>query len=71
MEKYKIIIDDCYFVPMESVEKEIRLTDVLYGDLYRLHTRMAYLIPHDCHIIKDDKWWNFSFRENDLIIQKI
>lgn len=71
MEKYKIIIDDCYFVPMESVEKEIRLTDVLYGDLYRLHTRIAYLIPHDCHIIKDDKWWNFSFRENDLIIQKI
>lgn len=71
MDKYKIIIDNCYFVPVELKHKEIRLTDILYGDLYRLHTHMAYLIPAGYHIIKDDKWWNFSFRENDLIIQKI
>lgn len=71
MDKYNIIIDTCYFVPVKFENKEIHLTDVLYGDLYRLHTRMAYLIPDDCQIIKDDKWWNFSFRENDLIIQKM
>lgn len=71
MDKYKLIIDNCYFIPVEFENKEIRLTDVLYGDLYRIHTRMAYLIPSDCHIIKDDKWWDFSFRENDLIIQKM
>lgn len=69
MNKYNVIIESCYHIKVELHNKDIRLTHILYGDLYRLHTRMIYLIPQDYHIIKDDKWWDYSFRQNDLIIQ--
>lgn len=69
MKRYNIIIDSCYNITVNLDNKDIRLTHILYGDLYRLHTCMIYLIPLGYHIIKDDKWWDYSFRKNDLIIQ--
>lgn len=69
MLKYEIIIDSCYDVNIELADRNIRLSNVLYGDLYRIHTAMIYLIPEGYQIIKDDKWWDYSFRYNDLIIQ--
>lgn len=71
MSQNQIIIYSCYDVSIDLTDKEIRLTNVLYGDLYRIHTPMIYLIPENYQIIKDDKWWDFSFRKNDLIIQNI
>lgn len=70
MEQYQVIIDSIYDIDVDLTDKDIRLTYVIYGDLYRLHTYMIYLIPKGYSIIKDDKWWDFSFRQNDLIIQK-
>lgn len=69
MNEHNIIIDACYNITVSLHDRDIRLTHILYGDLYRLHTRMIYLIPQGYHIIKDDKWWDYSFRKNDLIIQ--
>ena len=69
MNEYNVIIDSCYNITVDLRDKDIRLTQVLYGDLYRLHTRMIYLIPRGYQISKDDKWWDYSFRRDDLIIQ--
>lgn len=69
MHQYEIIIDSCYDIDVELSDTDIRLTQVLYGDLYRLHTRMLYLIPQGYRILKDDKWWYSSFREHDIIRQ--
>lgn len=69
MEKYSIIITNCYNLNINIQHKDIRLSDVLYGDIYRLHTPIIYVIPQNYSIIKDDKWWNYSFRENDIICQ--
>lgn len=70
MNKYNIIIDNCFDVNVDLPDKDIRLTNILYGDLYRIHTHMAYLIPDGYHIIRDDKWWDYSSRKQDLVIQK-
>lgn len=70
MQQYEVIIENCYDIDVDLPDKEIRLTYILYGDLYRIHTYIIYLIPKGYRIIKDDKWWDYSFRNNDLIIQK-
>lgn len=69
MKKYSIIITNCYNLDIDIQHEDIRLSDVLYGDIYRLHTPIIYVIPQNHHIIKDDKWWSYPFRENDIIYQ--
>ena len=70
MQEHSILIDNCYNVTVELPSKDIRLSNVLYGDIYRIHTPIIYIIPSDYCIIKDDKWWNYSFRSKDIIFQK-
>lgn len=70
MKQYKVTIDSCYNISVNLPDKDIHLTHILYGDLYRLYTPMIYLIPAGYHIVKDDKWWDYPIRQDDLIIQK-
>lgn len=63
-----IIIDSCYQIDIKLPEPNIRLTKILYGDLYRLHTSIVYLIPHGYQIVKDDRWWTFPSRQKDIVI---
>lgn len=66
--QYHIQIQDCYDfkIPFSS---PVRLSDVIAGDLYRLHIPMLYLLPSGCEISQDDLWWQPSFREKDIIVQ--
>lgn len=68
--KYDITINNYYNVKVIIPHKEIRLSHILYGDIYRIHTPIIYVIPEKHDIIKDDKWWNYSFRSKDIVIQK-
>lgn len=67
-QQYHIQIQDCYNfkIPLTS---PVQLSDVIAGDLYRLHIPMLYLIPSGCEIDRDDLWWQPSFRERDIIVQ--
>lgn len=67
-QQYHIQIQDCYNfkIPLTS---PVQLSDVIAGDLYRLHIPMLYLIPSGCEIDRNDLWWQPSFRERDIIVQ--
>lgn len=69
-QEHSITIDNCYNVTVELPHKDIRLSNVLYGDIYRIHTPIIYVIPSGYCILKDDKWWNYSYRSKDVIYQK-
>lgn len=47
----------------------LKLSEQLAGDMYRLHTPIIYLVPKNIIIDKSDIWWNSPFRERDLICQ--
>ena len=68
-EKHGVLIQDCYQIMGRDLSGDIRLSEVIAGDLYRLHTPMAYLVPLGVNIDKSDKWWTPSFRDHDIIIQ--
>ena len=68
--EYDIVICNCYNVTVNIPHRDIRLSHILYGDFYRIHTSMIYVIPEGHDIIKDDKWWNYSFRAKDIVVQK-
>ena len=65
-----IHIDGYYEVDPILPQKKIQLSHILAGDLYRLHTPIIYLIPEGYELLKTDKWWDFPFRQRDLICQK-
>lgn len=70
MNKYSIVIDNCYNLNINIPHKDIKLSNVLYGDIYRLHTPIIYIISPHHTIVKEDIWWR-SCREKDIIHQKV
>ena len=66
-----IKIHDVYNIFVSFGRKKVKLSDIIAGDLYRLHTPIVYLIPQECEIDRDDIWWKFSFRADDIVLKEV
>lgn len=67
----KLKVHDIYNISISLNDRILKLSKLLAGDLYRLHTPMVYLIPQDHEIDMQDNWWKYSFRENDIVLKNI
>lgn len=68
-QQYHIQIHDCYNLDVCLSRPRVALSQVLAGDLYRLHIPIIYLLPEGIKIDRTDLWWRNPFRQRDIIAQ--
>lgn len=68
-QQYHIQIYDCYNLDVRLSHLQVALSQVLAGDLYRLHIPIIYLLPKGIKIDRTDLWWRNPFRQRDIIAQ--
>ena len=57
-----------YRLPLLYTESPIRLSEIIYGEMQLLSIPFIYVIPQNTEIDRDDIWWSYKNRNNDLTI---
>ena len=66
--KYNFEIDSVYKLRLRKDQINIRLSNVIFGELQLLNVPFAYVISENTEIDKTDIWWNYKNRHRDKII---
>ncbi len=62
-------IKGTYRLKLRQDQTNIRLSEIIFGELQLLNIPFVYLIPTTITIDKFDIWWNYKMRNNDKIYQ--
>ena len=66
--KHHITVKGIYNLTAHSDKKQIRLSDVIFGELQLLNIPFIYIVNDNNVIDKNDIWWAYKNRYNDKVI---
>ena len=62
------IVKGIYRLPVLPKENSVLLSKTIYGEMQLLNIPFIYVIPQKMSIDKEDTWWSYKNRSNDIIV---
>ncbi len=70
-ENHCMEVKGIYSIVVPENQVELTLSDLIFGELQTVCFPFAYLLKEGVRLNKNDSWWNYKYRNNDIILPDV